>query len=140
MVYAYVGETVRLEWLYSIDGGRDNAFGRYSPTWSIYYSDSEYAELASEDKNNGWKWSISDRCPASLRGRLTKESDATLVISEVTIADSSIYGCSLVMVSGQPVISKVQLIVRGKLLYRILVVIVLYLSSGVSGLILGSHP
>lgn len=113
VVYVTAGSDARLEWVYRVDGGRKNAFSTYSPTWSLYQKE-EDVEIASENKTANWTWSVSGTCPESLRGRLKKESLATLVISKVTQADTGFYTCSLIMMSGEPVVSRIQLIVQGK--------------------------
>jgi hypothetical protein len=117
-VYVYSGTTVKLEWEYSITGDKKKAFARYSPTWNLYDEEGEMAELASEDMYNSWKWMVSATCPASLRGRISKQSSANLIITKVTTADSGTYGCTLELASGDPLTDKVQLIVTGKLLMQ----------------------
>jgi hypothetical protein len=84
----------------------------------LYYSNGASLELSSEDKNNEWQWSVSPTCPASYEGRISKEAQATLVITSVTVADGGTYGCSLVMASGPPVVSKVQLMILGMYIYK----------------------
>lgn len=105
------GQDIRLGWDYIVNGGRNIAFSVYSPTWSLS-QDGADIELASENKAQNWAWGISESCPADLRGRIRKELVATLVISKATEMDSGYYSCSLMMVSGKPVVSTVQVIVQ----------------------------
>ncbi|XP_031555946.1 opioid-binding protein/cell adhesion molecule-like [Actinia tenebrosa] len=63
---------------------------------------------------NKWKWNIhTNTCPARLLNpvRVSKESTATLVIHNVTLADSGTYGCVLVLTTRNPITSKVKLVV-----------------------------
>ncbi|KAK3697941.1 hypothetical protein QZH41_013023, partial [Actinostola sp. cb2023] len=111
-VTAVVGTAVNLQWEYTVSGDRNVAFARYSPTWDLYANNTS-VELASEDKNNNWKWSVSSTCPATLRERISKDSSAHLVISNVMLSDTGTYGCSLKLSYGNPLVDKVDLIVTG---------------------------
>lgn len=55
---------------------------------------------------------MSATCPDKYKGRIRKESSATLVISGATESDSGTYRCTLVMETGKPVQSTVQVIVK----------------------------
>lgn len=113
------GESVRLEWEYSITGGtREEAFSQYSPTWSLYDDKGTGVQLAAEDKNSQWAWSVSPTCPASLKSRLIKppgQFKAHLVISNVQTSDAGIYGCTLHFAGGDNFITeKTELVVQSK--------------------------
>ncbi|XP_031564764.1 uncharacterized protein LOC116300126 isoform X3 [Actinia tenebrosa] len=110
VLYVVSGQDARMMWDYNVSN-RDAEFGSYSPTW--YYINVTQIQIANEYKWSSpkWKWSILPTCPDRLKGRLRKESTATLVISSVTITDSGIYECGLTLTSGLYISSKVELFV-----------------------------
>lgn len=113
IIYVTAGKEIRLGWDYKIIGAeRNDAFSTSSPTWSILDKEGQEIELCSEKKDLQWKWSVSQSCPDRYKGRIRKESGATLIISGATESDSGFYRCSLVMISGKPVISTVQVVVK----------------------------
>ncbi|XP_031550431.1 uncharacterized protein LOC116287863 [Actinia tenebrosa] len=101
--YAVVGDTVKFNWNYTVVN-KEVDFGPYvsSPVWYYYNPDGRTKSvIAVDDGLRGWKWTISRRtCPPRLlypTVRVSKESVATLVISNVTKNDSGWYGISLVL-------------------------------------------
>lgn len=108
LLYIPVNGTAKLKWEYTV-----NSVNKHSPTWDLYLPNGSSTQLAYENTNNR-SWRISDSCPLNLRGRIKIEPPATLVISQVTSADSGIYGCSLVLNTGELLTNTSQLIVFGK--------------------------
>ena len=93
---------------------RSKAFHVYSQTWNYYADDGKAFLIAHESIFKNWEWSINPAtCPARLLNpvRVSKESTATLVIHNVTLADSGTYGCILVFKKRSPITSKVKLVV-----------------------------
>jgi hypothetical protein len=127
VLYVNPGITARLVWDYNVTN-KDITFAAYSPTW--FYRNTTQMQIAYEYKwsNPKWKWTIASTCPDTLRYRISKESTATLVISNVTTADNGIYQCTLALSS--PTITtatQVRLIVTGKW-YIFIIIIILLLS------------
>jgi hypothetical protein len=111
------GGTAKFVWDYHVDN-RNLEFSSQSPTWSFYTTSGMELVIALEDKFEGWKWKINvGTCPARLLNptRVSKESTATLVITNVTTDDNGIYGCSLML--STPITSTAQLIVTGNNTY-----------------------
>jgi len=115
-LYVLKGETARFVWDYHVDN--INEFDSESPSWSFY--DPNAKRIGYDNAFDSRKWKIdTNTCPLRLRSptvRVSKQSTATLVITGVTTADNGVYGCILVLKSGSPIISKVQLIVTGMLI------------------------
>lgn len=115
-MYASKGNTVRLVWEYHVDD-RNKEFDINSPKWNFYTKQGDAMNIASEDMFQNWKWVIHrGTCPPRLLNptRVFKESLATLVIKNVTAADSGEYGCRLVLLrTSLPIYSKVMLSVSG---------------------------
>lgn len=105
--------TAKLVWKYEVTD-KVNTFKQYSPVWNVHDKDGASKELASEDKKNDWSWSESSECPESYKGRISKEDQATLVISSIALSDTATYDCSLHLEEGSPITSKVKLIAYGK--------------------------
>jgi hypothetical protein len=106
-------------WDYHVDN-KDTEFDINSPKWNYYNSQGVAINIASEDMFKRWKWVIHRAtCPPRLLNptRVSKESVATLVISNVTSADNGTYECSLVLLrTSSPITSRIELIVSGKYL------------------------
>ncbi|XP_031551825.1 Down syndrome cell adhesion molecule-like, partial [Actinia tenebrosa] len=109
-LYVSVGGTARLEWDYNVRN-RTALFDPYSPEWALYDTSGGRIVIGVEDGYNGWKFIINKKCPPKLRGRLSIESTAILVIYNVTKVDERLYECSLLLLVGSPMKSKVQLVV-----------------------------
>jgi hypothetical protein len=112
------GGAAKLVWDYHVDDRNTDLFPT-SPQWT-YDNGNKKTVIASEFMSIGsggsisWRWSIAPSCPVSLKHRLSKESTATLVITNVTAIDNGWYICQLLLNSGKnPLMSKVQLIVTG---------------------------
>ena len=116
VLHVQTGQTAGFVWDYTV-GNRNTEFGFNSPEWGFYDSQNRRSVIGSEDGLKGWKWTIDySKCPARLLNptvRVSKESTATLVISNVTTADSGVYGCTLVLTTAAPLTSKVRLFVTG---------------------------
>ncbi|XP_048588340.1 uncharacterized protein LOC5512415 isoform X2 [Nematostella vectensis] len=111
VVYVTRGNTVKLVWEYTVDN-REREFARYSPSWDFFNSQGQSSQIAYEDKENKWRWSVTSMTiPDRLQGRVSKEGQATLVIRDLTTEDNGVYGCSLVLMSGEPIVSKVEIFV-----------------------------
>ncbi|XP_031560006.1 Down syndrome cell adhesion molecule-like isoform X3 [Actinia tenebrosa] len=110
VLYVSSGGTARIVWDYD-NRNRTAMFDPYSPEWALYNTSGFRIVIGVEDGYNGWKFIISKQCPPKLRGRVSKESTATLVISNVTKADERLYECSLLLLAEAPTRSKVQLVV-----------------------------
>jgi hypothetical protein len=96
---------------------RIEEFDAFSPGWSFYNANDTDFLIGQENLFSKWKWFINiATCPARLLNpvRVSKELTATLVIYNVTSADSGTYGCSLVLKTRRAIISKVQLVVTCK--------------------------
>jgi hypothetical protein len=109
------GGTAKLIWEYHVnDKIKDFGDDGSSPIW---YFEIPRNLIAADDGLNGWKWAINIRtCPPRLLNptRVSKESTATLVITNVSTADNGIYGCALVLKGGSQIDSTTRLIVIGK--------------------------
>lgn len=120
IIYAFVGETVRFNWDYTVTN-KDLDFGYYvsSPIWYYYKPDGERSVIAVEDGLHNWKWKISYlTCPPRLLRptvRVSKESVATLVISNVTKSDSGWYEIYLALRIAPAITDRVELVVTGNL-------------------------
>jgi hypothetical protein len=112
VLYVQIGQTARFVWSYTVDS-KNTEFSLSSPRWDFYDSNNIRSEIGFDRALSGWKWTISSHCPTRLLTRVSKESNATLVISSVTTADNGTYGCSLVLFTLPAITSKVQLIVTG---------------------------
>lgn len=114
VLYVVRGQNARMVWDYNVSN-RNAEFGSYAPAW-YYYINTSKIQVAHEYKwsKPKWKWSVGPECPVRLKSRVSKESTATLVISNVTTADSGIYECGFTLTSGLYKYSKVELIVTGK--------------------------
>ncbi|XP_031550983.1 titin-like isoform X2 [Actinia tenebrosa] len=114
VLYVQTGQSARFVWDYTVDN-RSVEFGLNSPEWRFYDSQNRRSVIGSENGTNGWQWAIDySQCPTRLlipTVRISKESTATLVISNVTTADNGVYACTLVLSAGSSIVSKVQLIV-----------------------------
>ncbi|XP_031555029.1 uncharacterized protein LOC116291935 [Actinia tenebrosa] len=111
--YVSVGKTIKLVWDYSVDSKREE-FGVYSPKWIFYADNGSEFIIAQENVFNQGQWNIQKAtCPARLLNpvRVSKESTATLVIHNVTLADSGTYGCVLMLAARSPITNKVKLVV-----------------------------
>jgi hypothetical protein len=103
-------------WDYTVDN-RIEEFDASSPRWLFYIANGTDYLIVHENVFSKWKWFINIvTCPARLLNpvRVSKESTATLVIYDVTSADSGTYGCTLVLTTKRPITSKVQLVVTCK--------------------------
>jgi hypothetical protein len=110
------GGTARFVWDYTVDN-RIEEFDVLSPKWSFYNANDLDLDIGQENVFEHREWFINTAtCPARLLNpvRVSKESTATLVIYNVTSADSGTYGCSLVLATRRAIISKVQLVVTCK--------------------------
>jgi hypothetical protein len=115
------GGTARFVWNYTVDN-RTEEFLFSSPRWSFYDVNDTIVDIGYENYFNNWQWNINlDTCPPRLLNptRVRKESTATLVISNVTTADSGTYEFVLLLKTSSPIRSKVQLIVTSKCIYSI---------------------
>jgi len=90
-------------------------FQTYSPIWYIT-SQGVQTELAYEDAGNNWKWTISQQRPERYNGRIHKEDQATLVITDTKTEDSGYYGCKLRLNNGTELVSEARLVVYGKVI------------------------
>ncbi|XP_031573635.1 uncharacterized protein LOC116307504 [Actinia tenebrosa] len=109
------GKSAKLVWDYHVVA-KEKEFSDISPIWSHYTSNHGNQRIAFEHRYQGtWVWAISSECPARLLHptRVRKEATATLVISNVTNADSGVYECSLMLKTGLAIVSKVKLVVTG---------------------------
>jgi hypothetical protein len=116
VLYVSSGGTARFVWDYTVDN-RTEEFDAFSPKWSFYNANDVDLHIGQESVYLKWKWLINIKtCPARLLNpvRVSKASTATLVIYNVTSADSGTYGCTLVLTTRRPIISKVQLVVTCK--------------------------
>ncbi|XP_031572397.1 neurotrimin-like [Actinia tenebrosa] len=107
--YIPVNGTAKFNWDYTVTD-RVNELKDHSPTWDLYLPNGSSTQLAYENTNNR-SWRLSDSCPLNLRARIKIELPATLVISQVTLEDTGIYGCSLVLNTGAPLTNTSHLIV-----------------------------
>ncbi|XP_028516690.1 uncharacterized protein LOC114575621 [Exaiptasia diaphana] len=114
-LYVLKGHTAKFTWDYHVDN-INIEFDSQSPRW--YYHNDSYV-IGYGDAFLNWKFIIdTSTCPARLLTptiRVSVEGKATLVITNVTLADSGTYGCRLVLSSGLPIsmpTSQAQLIVE----------------------------
>ena len=108
-----VGETAKLVWDYTVDN-RSEEFDVFSPRWLFYADNGVAVRIAQESIFKNWEWYINrESCPVRLLNpvRVSKELNATLVIHNVTLADSGTYGCTLYLAKRSPIASKVKLVV-----------------------------
>jgi len=116
-MYVVEGGTARFVWDYHVDD-RDKEFDFFSPKWLYYAGNGAATTIGGEVKPLNWTFIITMSCPSRLRRpvlRVNKESNATLVITNVTMADSGLYGCVLLLSSSMArPFSKVELVVTGK--------------------------
>ncbi|XP_031573305.1 uncharacterized protein LOC116307281 [Actinia tenebrosa] len=118
MLYVSVGKTARFVWDYTVDN-RKNDFQEFSPIWSFYWPNNSESIIGYELVFKQRQWTINHKtCPKQFFSptRVSLESNATLVIQNVTVGDSGTYGCSLVLTKTDPIRSKVKLVVTSKLL------------------------
>ena len=98
-------------------------FSALSPVWYYRYNkdNTQRETIAFNNGFLGWKFQISNHsCPPRLirpTVRVSRESNATLVITNVTMADSGIYGCTLALKFGNDITNEVELIVTGTWIY-----------------------
>ncbi|XP_020912639.1 neogenin isoform X1 [Exaiptasia diaphana] len=99
-LYIVKGQTAKLTWDYQVDN-IDKEFDSQSPRW--YFHNYSYM-IGYGDGFDGWKFKISLKtCPLRLLTptvRVSAEGRATLVITNVTRADSGTYVCTLFLLSG----------------------------------------
>ena len=115
-LYVVKGQTARFTWDYHVDN-INSEFDSQSPRW---YFNSFFSMIGYGNAYDSWKFSIARiTCPARLRTptlRVSVEGKATLVITNVSLADSGTYICRLYLASGlsssMPT-SQAQLIVTG---------------------------
>jgi hypothetical protein len=114
VLYVSSGGTATFVWDYYVSN-RTTEFDPFSPVWSFYNKSGDKAVMGLDNAFNGWSFVLQKNCPSRLLNptRVSKESTATLVISNVTTADNGIYECSLLLTSGSPIKCKVQLVVTG---------------------------
>jgi hypothetical protein len=114
VVYVPSGGTAKLIWDYHVnDKIKDFGDDGSSPVW---YFEIPRIMIAVENGLHGWKWTIvTSTCPPRLLNptRVSKESTATLVITNVSTADNGIYGCALVLKGGSQINSPIGLVVGG---------------------------
>ena len=115
-LYVASGGTAKFFWDYTVEN-KSEEFQFFSPTWKYYYANGAAVDIGHDHFLENWKWKISfDTCPYRLLNpiRVSKENNATLIISNVTIADSGLYEMALMMKTFQPLTSKVQLVVTSE--------------------------
>ncbi|XP_028516697.1 hemicentin-2 isoform X2 [Exaiptasia diaphana] len=100
-LYVVKGQTARFTWDYHVDN-INTEFDARSPRW--YFHNNTSWLVGYGDAFDGRKFKIdTNTCPARLRiptVRVSVEGKATLVITDVTMADSGTYGCRLFLSSG----------------------------------------
>lgn len=120
MIYVQTGRTARLEWEIqsSLYNQRDTRFGTYTPTWLVKSDSAFKTEIAYDWKrsNPPWQWTIAPSCPDRYKNplRVSKQSTANLVISNIESQDNGTYLCLLVLRNPSETIeSNIRLIVTG---------------------------
>ncbi|XP_028516687.1 receptor-type tyrosine-protein phosphatase F [Exaiptasia diaphana] len=100
-LYVVKGQTARFTWDYHVDN-INTEFDSRSPRW--YFHNNSSLLIGYGDLFDGRKFKIyPNTCPPRLLTptvRVSVEVKATLVITDVTMADSGTYGCRLVLSSG----------------------------------------
>lgn len=117
MVNVSAGETVRLIWNYTVDN-RQREFQSESPWWSYWVPGTENEFIiGNDDRYANWNFVIKKfSCPSRFVNpvlRVSRDLPATLVITNVTMADTGIYMCRLLLKAGNPISSSVHLVVSG---------------------------
>ncbi|XP_031560198.1 hemolin-like, partial [Actinia tenebrosa] len=113
-LYVVSGATARFVWDYTVDN-RKEEFQLSSPTWNYNHVNETPVVIGYDHVLIDWRWTISNgTCPTRLlypTTRVSRESNATLVISNATTADSGIYGMILLLKTLPPIARKIQLFV-----------------------------
>lgn len=118
--YVFNQGTARLNWTYRYSAQkRIEALKVVSPVW---FFNSESVLIGQDNGYVGWVFQINNNsCPQRLLSptiRVSRKDQATLVIEKVTLNDSGVYGCTLLLEDESKKTRTVKLIVTGMLIVK----------------------